>query len=159
MQTFQQKMLDQNKTLGLFLFLLGFVLGTLGVVMWFDKFFLCISNFFFLSGLYFIVGTKKITKFFFNRKKIMGTCFFFFGFFLIILGRTFLGFLCQSFGLYRMFFSFLPNIVNTVKYSPFSFILEIPGIKHAADYINNSKHLPLQCSGSIFSFIINHLYN
>ncbi|GAB65317.1 Got1 domain containing protein [Plasmodium cynomolgi strain B] len=126
-------MLDENKTAGLLLFFLGIASGFIGVFLFFDKFFLCISNVFFLLGLYFLVGTTKIVRFFMNRKKIAGTASFLFGFCLIIL----------RYGIYKLFFSFLPNIVNFVKYSPLSFILEIPGIKQLADYIMNNKRLPI----------------
>ncbi|ANQ06835.1 Got1 domain containing protein [Plasmodium coatneyi] len=64
-------------------------------------------------------------------------------FFLGIASGTFIGFLFQGYGIYKLFFSFLPNIVNFVKYSPLSFILEIPGIKQLADYIMNNKRLPI----------------
>ncbi|EUD66905.1 hypothetical protein C922_02489 [Plasmodium inui San Antonio 1] len=136
-------MLDQNKTAGLLLFFLGIASGFIGVFLFFDKFFLCMSNVFFLLGLYFLVGTTKIVRFFMNRKKIGGTASFLFGFCLIILSRTFIGFLFQGYGIYKLFFSFLPNIVNFVKYSPLSFLLEIPGIKQLADYIMNNKRLPI----------------
>ncbi|GAW79816.1 Got1 domain containing protein [Plasmodium gonderi] len=136
-------MLDENKTAGLLLLFLGIASGFIGVFLFFDKFFLCISNVFFLMGLYFLVGTTKIVRFFMNRKKIAGSASYLFGFFLILMSRTFIGVLFQAYGIYKLFFSFLPNIVNFVKYSPLSFILEIPGIKHLSEYIVNNKRLPI----------------
>ncbi|CXI27252.1 CGI-141 protein homolog, putative [Plasmodium berghei] len=136
-------MLNENKTIGLVLFFLGIVAGFIGVFLFFDKFFLCISNLFFLLGLYYLLGLAKIIKFVANRKKIAGSACFLLGFFLIVLGRTFFGVLFQGYGLYKLFFSFLPNIVNTVKYSPLSFILEIPGIKQISEYLLNNKRLPI----------------
>ncbi|CRG98987.1 CGI-141 protein homolog, putative [Plasmodium relictum] len=136
-------MLDQNKTLGLLLFLLGIVFGFIGITFFFDKFFLCISNLLFLLGLYFLVGIRKILRFFMNKKKIAGSACFVIGLLLIVLSRTFIGFLFQAYGIYKLFFSFLPNIVNFIKYSPFSFLLELPGIKQMANYIENNKRLPI----------------
>ncbi|SCA48707.1 protein transport protein GOT1, putative [Plasmodium ovale] len=136
-------MLDESKTVGLLLFFLGIVTGSIGVFLLFDKFFLCFSNLFFFLGLYYLVGIAKIVKFFMNRKKIAGCVSFLFGFLLIILSKTFIGFLFQSYGIYKLFFSFLPNIIDFVKYSPLSFLLEIPGIKQLVDYIVNNKRLPI----------------
>ncbi|SCM06006.1 CGI-141 protein homolog, putative [Plasmodium chabaudi adami] len=136
-------MWDENKTIGLVLFVLGAVAGFIGVFLFFDKFFLCISNLFLLLGLYYLLGPAKILKFVTNRKKVSGSACFLLGFFLILLGRTFFGALFQGYGLYRLFFSFLPNIVTTVKYSPLSFILEIPGIKQLSEYLLNNKRLPI----------------
>ncbi|KAI4840145.1 protein transport protein GOT1 [Plasmodium brasilianum] len=136
-------MLDENKTIGLLLFFLGIVSGFIGVFLFFDKFFLCVSNLFFLLGLYYLVGTTKIVRFLMNKKKIVGSASFLFGFFLIILNRTLIGFVFQTFGIYKLFFSFLPNIVHFVKYSPIGFILNLPGIKQLADYLVNSDRLPI----------------
>ncbi|SOV11373.1 CGI-141 protein homolog, putative [Plasmodium gaboni] len=136
-------MFDQNKTAGLLLLFLGVVFGCIGVFLFFDKFFLFMSNLLFLIGLYFLVGLTKIIRFFMNRKKTTGSVCFIIGFLLILFNRTFFGFLFQSYGLYRLFFSFLPNILNFIKYSPFSFVLDLPGIKQVAQYISNYKKLPI----------------
>ncbi|KEG00753.1 protein transport protein GOT1, putative [Plasmodium vinckei vinckei] len=136
-------MWDENKTIGLVLFVLGVVSGFIGVFLFFDKFFLCISNLFLLLGLYYLLGPAKIVKFVTNRNKVGGSACFLLGFLLILFGRTFFGSLFQGYGLYRLFFSFLPNIISTVKYSPLGFILEIPGIKQISEYLLNNKRLPI----------------
>lgn len=136
-------MFDQNKTVGLVLFLLGIILGFVGVTLFFDKFFLCMSNISFLIGLYFLVGIQKIVNIFLNKKKAIGSICLMVGLVLIIFNRTFFGFLFQFYGLYRLFYSLLPNILNFIKYSPFSFLLEIPGIKQGANYVSNNKRLPI----------------
>ncbi|VWU52428.1 protein transport protein GOT1, putative [Hepatocystis sp. ex Piliocolobus tephrosceles] len=136
-------MLDESKGIGIVLLLLGLVTGSIGVFLFFDKFFLSLCNLFYLLGLYYVVGTNKILKFLMDKEKIVGSISFFVGFLLILINRTFIGFLFQSFGVYKLLFTFLPNFISVIKYSPLGFILKIPGIKQATEYFLYNKRLPI----------------
>lgn len=72
-------------------------------------------------GLVALIGPQKTLVFFLKKKTRMGSVFFFGGMFLIILGWflfTTIGFLCQVYGLWIMFRSFIPTLFSTMQTLP-----------------------------------------
>lgn len=64
-------------------------------------------------GIASLIGVKSTIMFFLKKSKIMGSVFFFTGFFMIILGWymfTALGFASQIYGMFLLFRSFLSTI-------------------------------------------------
>ncbi|ETW20338.1 hypothetical protein PFFVO_00813 [Plasmodium falciparum Vietnam Oak-Knoll (FVO)] len=119
-------MFDQNKTAGLLLLFLGVVFGCIGVFLFFDKFFLFMSNLLFLIGLYFLVGLTKIFRFFMNKKKTAGSVCFIIGFLLILFNRTFFGFLFQSYGFVIKTICIIFNKLDDILYTPPPILIYYP---------------------------------
>ncbi|AFZ80981.1 Got1-like family member protein [Theileria equi strain WA] len=130
-------------SIGLPLLGLGSFVGFLGFLFFFDRILLSISNVVLISGFYFLLGSNKFVSFFLNRNK-RGTLVFLTGFLAILVNRTLVGLAVQTGGLYLLFEAFIPNVVSYVKVTPLAFVLELPGIKHAVDYIlKRQKNLPV----------------
>lgn len=119
------------------------ILIVLGVLFFFDKALLTIGNLTFVAGLTLVLGLSKVMRFFLKPDKLKGTLLYFGGLLIIILKSTIIGFLLQTFGLFYLFNSFLPNIVSYIKLSPLSFILDLPGIKQLSEWIYDQRRLPL----------------
>merc|ERR1711978_72465 len=102
--------------------------------MLFDRALLSLGNMAFLGGLFFLLGAEKTTKFF--VKKRFPSCVFFGGIIVIIYGWPFVGFCLEMYGVWKLFATFLPNIINTLKMVPgVSTVLGMPPISYAVDYI------------------------
>jgi hypothetical protein len=55
---------------------------------------------------------------------------------LMIVCRPKLGFLTELFGFINLFGNFVPHIILVARHTPFlSKVMELPGIKHACDYL------------------------
>ena len=106
---------DDSKKIGIGLIVIGLVFYMLGVVFFLDRGFLCIGNMAFLMGLVVVVGPQGTVSFFTRQGKMLGSCVFFVGFLLIIMGWwmfTTLGFLAQCYGLYLLFKDFIRVIFS-----------------------------------------------
>ena len=104
---------EDSKKIGIGLIFLGLALFILGTVMFLDRGFLAIGNMSFLMGLVSLIGLKSTVLFFGKRSKLLGSFFFFTGFILIIIGWymfTCLGYLCQVYGIFLLFRSFIATI-------------------------------------------------
>ena len=67
----------------------------------------------FLMGIVALIGLKNTVLFFVKRSKMVGSIFFFLGFFMIIMGWymfTLLGFISQLYGIFMLFRSFITTI-------------------------------------------------
>lgn len=111
-------MFDDNKKLGIGLCGIGFLMMFLGVFLMFDRILLSLGNFGFLFGLCMLLGPAKMAKFFFRKEKAPATGAFFGGFFLIIMGYSFFGFVLQMYGIWKLFAAFLPNVIAALKLVP-----------------------------------------
>lgn len=135
-------MIDDNKKIGMGLSALGILLIFLGCIFLFNRALLALGNFGFLGGLVFLLGVEKTTKFFVKKKG--PSLFFFGGNAIIIYGYPFIGFCIELFGLWKLFVTFLPNVVNTLKLVPgVSSVLAAPPICYIVEYINDTRRLPV----------------
>lgn len=76
---------NQNLEIGISLLGVGCALLLLGVLMFFDRALLLLGNIAFLSGLILMVGLSTTVEFFTKSGKRASSCFFFLGFFLIVM--------------------------------------------------------------------------
>ena len=81
---------DSNK-IGIMLVIAGIVLYMMGLMFFFDRSLLLLGNILFLSGITTLVGVVGAMSFFTKRGKLRGSLFFFFGFFVLVMGFSILG--------------------------------------------------------------------
>merc|ERR1712194_619075 len=118
-------------------------MGFLGCVFFFDRALLTLGNLAFIGGLVIVLGLERTTKFFVKKNKRVPSLVFLAGIGLIIYGYPVIGFVLELYGVWRLFATFLPNVVNTLKMLPgAAAIMETPPISYLVDYINDSRRLP-----------------
>ncbi|SIO73174.1 CGI-141 protein homolog, putative [Babesia microti strain RI] len=126
---------------------LAILFNCVGLLLLFDRFFLCLSSFLMIVGLYTLLGWRKFIKFFWARHKRVGTIAFYGGFFVILIGFSFVGYFIQIFGLYKLFVTFIPNLITYLDVTPASGLLKLPLLNYIANYFkhspSNSQNLPL----------------
>ncbi|EGG14997.1 golgi transport protein 1 [Cavenderia fasciculata] len=108
---------DQQK-IGVMLSGMGLFFTFFGVMMFFDRGLLAIGNLLFLSGIALGLGLTRTFNFFFQMKKAKGTVCFFFGIFLVILGRTFIGLIIEAFGFINLFGDAFPIVIAILRKLP-----------------------------------------
>ncbi|KAI3404754.1 GOT1 [Candida oxycetoniae] len=97
---------------GIFFFLFG-------IITFFDPGFLALGNLLFIIGLILIIGPQRTLLFFTRPTKIRGTVFFALGIILILLKRSFIGFILESFGILGLFGDFFGTIVQFLRSIPY----------------------------------------
>ncbi|EDO06350.1 Got1/Sft2-like family protein [Babesia bovis T2Bo] len=135
--------MERNLRLGFALLCLGFITGSVSILLLFDRFFLNVSNVFVVSGLYCILGTRKFIAFFTSTSRIKGTIIYFLGILGVICGWSKIGFIFETYGVYLLFGAFLPNIISYIRVTPFNFVLDLPVIKTVVAYLQEKSSLPL----------------
>ncbi|KAK1442807.1 hypothetical protein BgAZ_303250 [Babesia gibsoni] len=135
--------MKRNLRLGFALLCLGFITGSLSILMLFDGLFLNMSNAFVVSGLFSILGSKKFISFFKNPSRVKGSSVYFLGILAVFLGWVFVGFILEAVGFYLLFGAFLPNIVSYIRVTPLNVVLELPVIKNFVDQIQTTSKLPM----------------
>lgn len=74
----------------------------------------------FIAGLFFVIGFKKTFQFFLQWHRMKGTCAFFVGIFVLLLGHPIIGALIELVGFYLLFSSFVPTAFQYLtSYIPF----------------------------------------
>jgi len=137
-------MIDDNKKIGIGLCGVGVVCVMLGVFLLFDRTLLAIGNVAFLFGMGILLGMTKAFKFFFRREKWKGSLTYFLGIFLIILGWPFFGFLLEMYGIWKLFASFLPNVITSLKMLPgVGTVLNMWPLSVIVGYIYEQRRLPV----------------
>jgi hypothetical protein len=98
----------------------------------------------FLGGLFLALGITKMFGFFFQVKKWKGTCAFFLGFVLVIVGWAFIGVVIELFGFLNLFGDFFPTLIAFMKHMPIiGSCLQLPGISSIVDLFDNTNTLPV----------------
>ncbi|KAI6645741.1 Ferric reductase-like protein [Oopsacas minuta] len=114
----------------------------LGVFMLFDRALLAFGNLLFLAGIFMILGLSRTTNFFFSQKRIFGSLFMFAGLFLILIRWTFIGMLVESFGILKLFSTFLPTAITFTRNLPvISNVAGIPFVSHTLDYLSGETSI------------------
>ncbi|XP_067936191.1 vesicle transport protein GOT1B-like [Watersipora subatra] len=107
----------------------GLLFLFLGVVLLFDKGLLAIGNILFLAGLAFLIGLDRTFKFFFQSHKWRGSCFFFGGIFVVLLGWPVIGMIIECYGFFLLFGGFIPVALNFLQRIPvIGTLLALPGV-------------------------------
>jgi hypothetical protein len=123
---------------------LGFLFMLVSMLLFFDRGLLVIANILILAGVTLILGVKHTLMFFNpfgkNRayEKMLGIILFFLGFLMLLFKRGWVvvAFVLELIGLFQMFGSFLPQVLNGLRMLPVvGPILSAPGIKGALDWI------------------------
>lgn len=112
----------------------GVVFFLLGIFTFFDASLLAVGNILFVIGVVLIIGPTRAIYFFARPAKIKPTLFFFGGIMLILLKRSFIGFIVESVGILFLFGDFFGTIVLFLR----SFPVIGPILRHPAvePYIN-----------------------
>ena len=107
---------------------LGFLF--LGVLLFFDKALLAMGNVMFLMGLTLIIGVRKISSFFLQRKKVKGTVCFFLGLAIVLYGWPVVGMAIEAFGFANLFGDFFPVALAFITKIPVvgPVLCGIPGV-------------------------------
>lgn len=114
----------------------------LGVLLFFDRGLLAIGNILFISGLTVVIGIERTARFFFQKHKLKGTCSFFGGVAVVLLGWAFVGILLELYGFIQLFSGFLPVVVNFLRRLPvIGLILNFPGIKYVVNKIGEPQSI------------------
>ncbi|ESN93337.1 hypothetical protein HELRODRAFT_181083 [Helobdella robusta] len=112
----------------------------LGIVLFFDKGLLAIGNILFITGLTVVIGLERTARFFFQKHKLKGTCFFFGGVAIVLLGWAFVGILIELYGFFVLFSGFLPVVVNFLRRLPvIGYLLYLPGISYLVNKVGEPQ--------------------
>lgn len=102
--------MNDRKKIGLGLTGFGVLFSFLGIIFFFDKGFLTMGNILFLSGVMLTIGLKSTMQFFMKRQNYKGTISFGSGFFLVLVGWTFVGMMLEAYGFVVLFSGFWPTL-------------------------------------------------
>jgi len=126
---------DQQK-LGVGLGGFGVFFLLLGVLLLFDKGLLAIGNLFCIAGFICCIGIERTTRFFAQPERLKGTCCFFGGIAVVLLGWPVIGMIVEAYGFVLLFGGFLPMAINFLRCVPVvGTILALPGISGVCDAI------------------------
>lgn len=139
-----------TKKIGIGLTGMGLLFTMLGVLLFFDGGLLAVGNLLFLSGVSLILGFERTKNLFFKPEKLRGSAMFFAGTFLVIFRWPKLGFLVEVFGFLNLFGNFIPHVIIVARHTPgLGKLFELPGIKHAADYLQKGGTPQKQASSAV----------
>jgi len=136
-------MIDVTDTQKIGVGLAGFGIAFLflGMLLFFDKGLLAIGNILFITGLTFVIGIERTLRFFFQRHKVKGSSLFFGGILIVLIGWPVVGMAVETWGFIILFGGFIPVAINFLRRIPIlGTILNLPGIKQIADYIEGAQH-------------------
>lgn len=110
----------------------------------FDSALLALSNILFIIGLVLILGPQRTITFFTRPTKMRGTLCFCAGIFLILIKRSFIGFILESIGIMGLFGDFFGTIVQFLRSIPYiGDILCNPVIAPTIDRLAGINTLPV----------------
>lgn len=135
---------DTQRKTGALLTGVGALLFLLGVLLFFDRGLIAMSNVVFVLGVALVVGLRRCGNFFFQRRRLRGTLCLALGLALVLLRRTVLGILVEAFGFVNLFGDFFPLLFAAARRLPIvGPLLQAPGIKQAIDRLITGDCLPL----------------
>jgi hypothetical protein len=118
-----------NRKLGFGLSIAGGLVTSMGVIFFFNSFFLRVGNILFLSGLPMIVGPGRTVAYFTNSSRLRATVTLLFGMFLVVFaGWPITGLLVEIFGFLNLFGNLFPLLRV--------FLRQIPGMAAREDKFN-----------------------
>eukprot|EP00930_Biecheleria_cincta_P100258 TRINITY_DN91888_c0_g1_i1.p1 TRINITY_DN91888_c0_g1~~TRINITY_DN91888_c0_g1_i1.p1 ORF type:complete len:145 (+),score=25.15 TRINITY_DN91888_c0_g1_i1:61-495(+) len=133
--------IDDNTKIGIGLSCIGSACMAMGVCLFFDRTLLALGNVSLFIGLVLLLGVKKACKFFFQLEKWKGSCAYFAGIIAIICGWSFCGFVIEIYGIWKLFASFLPNVLSygQMLIPGFSTALKVWPLSMITKYIGSNQ--------------------
>jgi hypothetical protein len=135
-------MISDNTRIGILMVSLGFLFLFLGILLFFDSGFLAIGNILFLGGIPFIIGFQPTLKFFnpTRKGKARGVICFFLGVLLVLVRWPLIGMIVEVFGMFEMFGTFLPIVVNFLRGVPYvGQVLSLPVVSTVIDKLAGAR--------------------
>uniref|UniRef100_A0A7N2MSF7 Vesicle transport protein GOT1B n=1 Tax=Quercus lobata TaxID=97700 RepID=A0A7N2MSF7_QUELO len=102
--------LTEQKKIGLGLIGFGIVFTFLGVVLFFDRGLLALSNIFCLTGVALLLGWRSTWNLFTNRANYKGSAAFLLGLFFLFVRWPIVGIILQIYGCIALFGGFWPSV-------------------------------------------------
>lgn len=119
------------RKIGIGLTAFGLAFSILGILLLFDKGLLAMGNVLYLSGVMLIIGPTRSVRFFFQRRKVKASVFFFAGMAVVLFGWPIIGTMVEIFGFINLFGDFFPVVIAFLRRAPvFGKILSLPGIRY-----------------------------
>lgn len=85
-----------------------------------------------------MIGVEKSTRFFVQPERLKGSCCFFGGILVVLLGWPIIGMAIEIYGFITVFGGFFPMAINVLRCLPvIGNILALPGISNVCDTIVN----------------------
>ncbi|KAJ1453874.1 hypothetical protein M885DRAFT_522588 [Pelagophyceae sp. CCMP2097] len=131
-------MFSDNQKIGTTLLGLGVLFLVLGVLFFFDRFFLSIGNVMFLGGLVTTMGVTRSVRFFRKKARDCGlrgvACFFGGVLLVLVFRRPIVGMVLEMFGFMNLFANFFPLALSAARTMPvIGNFLNLPGVAPVAD--------------------------
>lgn len=133
---------DDNQKVGMLMVGLGVLFLLLGTLLLFDSGLLAIGNVLFLVGLALMIGLMKCLAFFDPRRpgKLRGVVCFFGGVLLVLVRWPVVGMLIELIGIFEMFGTFLPMVVDVLRRVPYlGACLKFAPVARAVDFLSGKK--------------------
>ncbi|KAI3389989.1 hypothetical protein SNEBB_011267 [Seison nebaliae] len=132
--------MNDSQKIGLGMLTMGVLLTFLGIIMFFDRKVLALSNILFNFGLVLFIGLRSTSKFFFDTKKWRGSLIYFCGIAILLYGYPLIGLLVEIYGFWRIFRSSIPKALNFLRSLPvIGYAFYLPGIGKIADYLSDQS--------------------
>ncbi|ODV95075.1 hypothetical protein PACTADRAFT_86239 [Pachysolen tannophilus NRRL Y-2460] len=136
--------LSESQKFGVGFTAAGVLFFIFGILTIFDSALLALGNILFVTGITLIIGPKKTLIFFTRQHKIRGSICFALGILLILLKRSFLGFIVETIGILALFGDFFAIIVQFLRSIPYvGPLLSHPYIAPTIDRIAGVRVLPV----------------
>lgn len=130
------------RKIGIGLTAFGLAFSVLGILLLFDKALLAMGNVLYLSGVMLIIGPSRSVRFFFQKRKIKASVFFFTGMAIVLIGWPIIGMAVEIFGFINLFGDFFPVVIAFLRRAPvFGKILSLPGIRYVGSASNFFRFL------------------
>ncbi|XP_078435079.1 vesicle transport protein GOT1-like [Wolffia australiana] len=111
--------MEEKKKVGIGLLGCGAFFAFLGVLLFFDRGLLALSNIFFCAGVVILLGWQSTRQLFFNKANYKGSTCLLLGLLLIVFRWPLIGFVLEIYGASVLFRRFLPLLTNIVRDVPF----------------------------------------
>lgn len=118
------------RKIGIGLTFFGLIFSLLGVFLLLDRQLLAMGNALFLVGVMLIIGPTRSVRFFFQKRKIKGSVFFFIGMAMVLIGWPLIGIVLEAFGFVNLFGDFFPVVISFLRRMPVvGNVLNVPPFK------------------------------
>lgn len=119
------------RKIGIGLTAFGLAFSILGVALFFDKGLLAMGNVLYLAGVMLIIGPTRSVRFFFQKRKLKASIFFFAGMAVVLFGYPIIGMAVEIFGFVNLFGDFFPVVIAFLRRAPVTGkLLNMPVIRN-----------------------------
>ena len=113
-----KKIVFQNTGVGAGLITLGFILSTMGMMLFFEGNLLRLGNICIILGIPLLIGPERVRNFFLEKSRMQATLITSLGIALVFTGRPRIGIALEIFGLLNLFGNMLPLLFMLGKQLP-----------------------------------------